>query len=335
MFAELNTLLREPVGFDGSCWHGTDPATGLVTSTMAENLDPRGFERAAYLELWAPEPLTFAGVRASGRRVDTMHRASEGQPERSTRFVELLAPAGFCDELRVNFDLPSGCWGAAVFMRAQGREPFRARDLGLVERLAPHIGQMLRRSYLDTIPPGDDAPSPGIAVLGPSGKLLSVDPRGEAILSELAEPLPSPNGIPTGFISVAEHARGAAAAGRPELPSRARVRTHRGQWFTLHASLLEGRADGQVAIVMAPATPSEMLPMALMSLGLTLREQDVAVLVMRGHDTATIAQTLFITPLTVQDHMKAIFTKAGVRSRRAFVARLIGSVQAVGRPPPR
>jgi DNA-binding CsgD family transcriptional regulator len=41
---------------------------------------------------------------------------------------------------------------------------------------------------------------------------------------------------------------------------------------------------------------------------------------MRGDDTATIAAALYLSPWTVQDHLKAIFDKTGVRSRKAFVA---------------
>ncbi|QSQ17524.1 hypothetical protein [Myxococcus landrumensis] len=142
LLTELNVLLREPMGYDASCWHGTAPATGFVTSTVAENLDPRGFERAADLEMWTPEPLTFTRLRVSGRKAATLVQAAGGRPEDSTRFRELLEPVGFGDELRINFDLPSGCWGSAVFMRSSDRGPFTSREVGLAERLAPHISQL-------------------------------------------------------------------------------------------------------------------------------------------------------------------------------------------------
>jgi DNA-binding NarL/FixJ family response regulator len=52
-----------------------------------------------------------------------------------------------------------------------------------------------------------------------------------------------------------------------------------------------------------------------MSHGLTTREQDVAPQVARGRDTRDIAALLTLRPATVRDHLKAIFTKTGVRSR--------------------
>lgn len=48
-------------------------------------------------------------------------------------------------------------------------------------------------------------------------------------------------------------------------------------------------------------------------------EQQVVDLVMRGASTRKIAQTLFISEYTVQDHLSHVFDKVGVRNRRALV----------------
>jgi DNA-binding CsgD family transcriptional regulator len=67
-------------------------------------------------------------------------------------------------------------------------------------------------------------------------------------------------------------------------------------------------------------TPSELAPLVADACGLTERERAVTQLVARGLSTAAIAARLYLSPWTVQDHLKAIFEKAGVATRGELVA---------------
>ena len=93
----------------------------------------------------------------------------------------------------------------------------------------------------------------------------------------------------------------------------------------MHATPLRGPGPGEVAVIVEPAAPTATAPVFLAAHGLTAREQQVARLVLRGTSTRSISGVLHISESTVQDHLKAVFDKVGVRSRRDLVAQLLGA----------
>lgn len=67
------------------------------------------------------------------------------------------------------------------------------------------------------------------------------------------------------------------------------------------------------------------------ALGLTPRQQDVAMLVVRGHPNKIIAMRLSISEHTVKDHLKGIFGHLHLRRRSALTARVFGLDQGEAR----
>jgi len=60
--------------------------------------------------------------------------------------------------------------------------------------------------------------------------------------------------------------------------------------------------------------------------GLTGREQDVTRQVLQGLSSNEIARRLEVQPQTIQQHLKSIFDKTGLHSRRELVSRIFFSI---------
>jgi DNA-binding CsgD family transcriptional regulator len=68
-------------------------------------------------------------------------------------------------------------------------------------------------------------------------------------------------------------------------------------------------------------------------LGLTRREADVLLWIVRGQSNVEIAENLRISPLTVKKHLEHVFDKLGVRTRLA-AAVLAGAACSASLPDP-
>jgi len=108
------------------------------------------------------------------------------------------------------------------------------------------------------------------------------------------------------------------------LPPSVRVRTPTGKWATIEGAPLEGADRGRVAITIRAASPDEIFDLLARTYDLTRRERQLAALILDGLATKQLADALFISPHTVQDHLKAVFAKTGVRSRGELASRLAG-----------
>ena len=87
-----------------------------------------------------------------------------------------------------------------------------------------------------------------------------------------------------------------------------------------HAS--EHSLEMQLPFLQRVMPGARIVPLLMSVYGLTEREQDVTRLVLQGDSTAEIAERLVVSAHTVQQHLKRVFDKTGVRSRRDLVGKV-------------
>lgn len=92
----------------------------------------------------------------------------------------------------------------------------------------------------------------------------------------------------------------------------------------VRACLVDGGSGRHLLLVFERVERKDAVQHNLERYALTRREREVVMLLLHGHPNRRIADQLFLTEYTVEDHMKRIFTKLGVRSRTALAAKILG-----------
>ncbi len=281
--------------------------------------------RNEYLE---PDFNKFRELAAARTGAATLAQATGGRRERSSRYREMMRPDGFEAELRASQVVDGECWGALALYRRGDKPDFDKREIELVARLGPHVAEGLRTSLLvAAIEDQQQSEVSGVLVLDADGCIAALTPGAarwvEEIHGSVGSRLPV-HRLSEAIWAVASLARDTGHGPEaPQLP-RARVRTDGGQWLVVHAARLErdGESSGEVAVMIEPARPVQIAPLLIRAYGLSEREADVVKGVLQGLSTDQIAQATYLSPYTVQDYLKSVFGKTGVRSRRELVGKL-------------
>ncbi|MFI5952851.1 response regulator transcription factor [Cryptosporangium sp. NPDC051539] len=324
LFEIVSEQLRELVPFDGSAWFATDPATLLGTSAVrVENIEPGHCETYWQRECLVEDALLFRDVARSSQGVATLYETTNDRPADSARYREYLAPQGYGDELRAAFRLGTTTWGVLDLYRDRSRAPFTKGDRDQIQRIAPAVAHALRAFATAERRPAP-AGGPGTALFDRPGTLLSLDAQAELLFEEIGGPewraFPATMTPVHGVIARAT----AVVQGRDRGPAATRLRAASGRWLVLHASCLRGPDDasGPTAVTVEPARSEQIAPIIVAAYALTPREQQVTRAVARGLSSQEIAVELFLSPHTVRDYLKTIFSKVGVSSRGELVANL-------------
>jgi DNA-binding CsgD family transcriptional regulator len=305
------------------CWYTLDPASLLVTSHYQAELDELPPEWLAH-EYYEDDFHTMAGVARSVRGLSTLHEATGGDPSRSPRWHANMEMGGD-QELLVALRTRADVWGMLGLYREPGQPQFDTDELRFLLAVAPHLAAGAQRGLLVGEASDPEAPdAPGLIVLGGDWSVQSLTPGAERWLEELPDGDWEAHGkLPPSVLAVA--GRALRTAEHPDAPGEvalARVLSRGGRWMVLHGASLVADGARRVAVIVEPAHPARISPLLMAAYGLTEREQDVTRLVLRGDSTTQIAESLVISAHTVQQHLKSVFEKTGVSSRRDLVGKV-------------
>ena len=316
--------LRRAVPFDSYAWLLTDPETCVGTAPLAEfpNLgDLPTLVRLKYLTATNRWTALVPGTAS------TLLTATGGEPSRSRVWRELLAGYGITDIASLVFGDQFGCWGWLDLWRTTG--PFSPAEVDLLGGLDRLVTPALRRSLAATFTNAPTAPSravePVVLILSedlqPITQTPSVDTHLRALLPTDTDRAPIP--------AAAYNAAAQLLAREQDIddhPPSARTHLSDGAWVTVSAARLVPSPTGTtgIAVSIEPTTSTARAELFARVIGLSQRESELLAHLVVGSDTRQLAQLMFLSEHTVQDHLKSIFAKADVRNRRQLVARATG-----------
>lgn len=326
---EAITSMARALPFVAACLATIDPGTRLLTSARKfgalQGRDTHDHEWAL-LEYGEVEETSFSRLAEGTDDAVGLHLVTGGAVHTSPRMERFMSPHfGFSDELRVVFRDRGHLWGSLAVFRDPDSGSFVEHEVDFVGSLAPTFARGLRAGMLATLAsaPVTDLSGPVVLVVGPDNLVRLTSPGAEEQLAALGTP--DDWGRPIGLITGVVTAARGYARGESPVPPRCRVRARDGRWLVMHATPLttgDGAASGEVVVTIEEARPPEIVSLVVAAFDLTPRERDVTQLVLQGVDTKEIAATMHVSTYTVQDHLKSVFDKVDVRSRRELIARI-------------
>jgi DNA-binding CsgD family transcriptional regulator len=295
----------------------------LITSHFQEGRSDFPPEWAAQ-EYATDDVNTIVDVARSAAGISTLHQATNGDPSRSPRWHTNMIFGGDQEMIAALRTRGSRLWGALGLYREPDRPLFDAAEMAFVQTIAPALADGVRRALLVGEASDPETPdAPGMVVLGDNWQPESFSPGVERWLTDLPDGAWHAGRLPSSVLAVAGRAaRGVRGPADPAEVAVARVLTRSGTWVVLHGVPLAQTGPLRVAVIVEPAHPARIAPLLMSAYGLTAREQELTRQVLQGFSTTEIAEQLVISVHTVQQHLKSVFDKTGVRSRRELVTKI-------------
>lgn len=327
--SQVMERLRRVVSVDAVFFATCDPSTLLFTDVVADDMLLRLTPLFLRNEFMQDDVNQFRAIATSSAPVVTLDHATGGRRWGSARYRDILQPAGLGDEMRVALRSGDMCWGFMCLHREDGTG-FSAGDVAFMGRVARPIAEGLRAALLIARLTKLESRQPGVLLVSDTLELDAATPAGHALLDELTGPTASGE-LPLSVQTVTARLF-ARDRGQDGPPATIRVLSRANRWLVIHAThLVETDGTDKTAVIIEPAQPDEFIPLMLRAHRLGPREAEVAALVLSGQSTKEISKQLRVSENCVQDHLKAVFDKVGVHSRRELTAYLQGYARTSAR----
>lgn len=314
---QILDVLRRTIGLDEGTISTVDPATLLLTTSVGSGEKPAGPVRQFLLTLlpneYCEDDVHKIRSLASGQQpVGVLSFLGEAARQSSSRYAA-LKEAGFADELRCALLQGRECWGSLMLYRAGG--VFTHEDADDISRLAPLVTRIVRFALLRqaVVKPDNLLEPPGVVLVDGQGHIEIVSEPARQWLNDLDYGYTGPEAVQSISLDLRNSGNGMAFAFAPG---------RSGRWVRLHATWADPGGHQETVVVLEPARPVELADILGRACGMTSRERQVTMWIARGLSSKEIGRELGISAMTVNDHLKAVFAKVGVHSRRQLVANL-------------
>lgn len=321
---QILNAIRGRIPFDHYAFLLTDPTTTVGCSPVADVPDLAALPHLIRLK-YLTTVNRWTRLPASG--CASLQQAASGHLEESLLWREHLSALGILDVASVAFTDRFGWWGFLDLWRRDAC--FTVDEVAALADVRPAITFRLRRVQAAAFAATEVSShyrGPGALVLSPALTVRAQTAQTQDWLAALVPPQTGRSPVPASAYNVAAQVL-AIEAGVDAHPAQARVHLGAGAWLTLRADRLEGPErieERDIVVTMEASSPTERREMFSRAHGLTGRETEVLRRLADGHDTRTVARSMSISELTVQDHLKAMFAKTFTSSRRELLAVSLG-----------
>ncbi len=307
------------------CFGATDPATALPVHSVTVGLPPEAMHVFYRLVLATPS-LDFGPWASRAQRVARLEDLVE-EIDQDPYMVEILKPAGLRYDVQVACVNGGRSWGHLILRRRPQDEPFEAHELRLLTAVVPHLAAGLRAAATRAALAASPGTFTGVVVLGADGRVELANGVAQRLFQHPT--IGTRHSFLTAVhVVAAQLERTLADPDVAHVPFLTLTDEAHGEVYRLRAEQVEGadgRPRGLVLIEPAAVVDSTNAVDALVQLGLTTREAEVTVAVLRGETTIAIAADLVVSPHTVHAHLRNVFEKLGVSSRQQLATRLLSA----------